>query len=51
MGTILCAASSKTYAFTKQIIMDALQCKDDVDAHLLFCYYVDLPIACPQGRA
>ena len=36
-----CAASSKRYAFST-IIMYVLQCPDDIDVHLLFCFDLDL---------
>ena len=32
----------------KQIIMHALQCKHDVDVHLLFCFDIDLHLTCSQ---
>ena len=34
----------------QQIIMHALQCQDDVDVHLLFCFEFDLHITSSQGH-
>ena len=50
MGTTLCAALSKSYAFSTNYY--ALHCinQHDVDVHLLFCFDLDLHLACSQGH-